>query len=98
MKILVWSARFAVFLLLFWFAVKNTDRVVVTLPGGVVWPDIPLILVMLACFAAGTLFGLLIGLPTTFRQHRELGRLRRNAQQAAASTGAADSDASSRRP
>lgn len=80
MKMIVWVLRLAVFLLVFWFAVRNMHRVTVDILGLMQWTSAPLILVMLSCFLLGTVFGILICLPTSIRHRRELYRLRKQVQ------------------
>ena len=77
MNIVVWILRFAIFLIVFWFALKNMKTVEVDVFGVYRWVDVPLILVMLASFAFGALFGLLLALPSSFRLRREIARLRK---------------------
>ena len=75
MQAVVWILRFAIVVVLVWFAVKNAQMV--TLHG---LPDqtlqAPLVFVLLVTFVAGVVIGLLAWLPTVVRQRRELGRLR----------------------
>ena len=78
MQILVWLFRFAIVLVLVWFAVKNAQ--LVTLHGlpEQTW-QAPLVFVLLIVFVCGVVIGLLAWLPTVVRQRRELGRLRKAA-------------------
>jgi lipopolysaccharide assembly protein A len=76
MNIVIWILRFAIFLIVFWFALRNMRTVEVDV-FGLRWSEAPLILVMLASFTIGAFFGLLLALPSTFRLRRELGRLRK---------------------
>lgn len=91
MKIVVWILRFAIFLIVFWFALRNMKPVEVDIFGVLHWDEAPLILVMLASFALGTVFGLLLALPSSFRQRRELNRLRKE-QARASQVGAASAE------
>jgi putative membrane protein len=77
MKILTWVLRFAVFLLLFMFAVHNTEPVVLHLVLGHVW-QAPLAIVLLVVFALGALLGIFSLLGLIFRQRREISRLKRS--------------------
>ena len=82
MQALVWILRFLIVVILVWFAVKNSQDVVL---NG--FPDqtlkAPLVFVLLVVFVAGVVIGLLAWIPTVVRQRREIGRLRRaSAQQA----------------
>ena len=71
-------------MLLLALAVKNTDTATLRLYFDVAW-QAPLVVVMLlAFFAAGALFGLLAALGALLRQRREIGRLRREARARAA--------------
>lgn len=76
MKILVWGLRLVVFLLLFVFALQNTEPANVRLLFGQVW-QAPLVMVLMLFFAGGALFGVLALLGLVFRQRRELARLKR---------------------
>jgi uncharacterized integral membrane protein len=76
MRVLAWTLRIILFLALFLFALKNTDTVVLHLYFDQVW-QVPLILLLLVFFAAGTAMGVLATLATVFRQRRELARLQR---------------------
>ena len=69
MRYLLWAVKFGLFLLVFSFAVKNTDTVAVRWYLGVEWLA-PLIFVMLVAFCAGVAFGVLACLPRLFRLRR----------------------------
>ena len=56
MRALIWSLRILVFLVLFAFAVKNTDTVAVRLFFGAAW-QVPLIIALFIFFLAGALAG-----------------------------------------
>ena len=77
MRYLVWVLRLAVFVVVLLFALKNTGTVDVNFFADHVVSDVPLIVVMLAVFVLGTLFGLLITAPVIMRRRREAARLRR---------------------
>ena len=77
MQVLVWIFRFAIVLVLVWFAVKNAQPVTLYGLPEQAW-QAPLVFVLLIAFAAGVVIGLLAWLPTVVRQRRELGRLRRH--------------------
>ena len=83
MQAIVWILRFAIVVVLVWFAVKNAQDV--TLYG---LPDqslkAPLVFVLLVVFVAGVIIGLLAWVPTVIRQRREIGRLKRSAEKQAA--------------
>src|SRR5690606_13992297 len=77
MRYFVWALRLLVFVAVLMFALKNTDPVAVNFYAGYVIQDVPLIVVMLATFVLGTLFGLLLTVPAAMRRRREAMRLRR---------------------
>src|SRR5688500_15738027 len=83
MQPIVWIVRFAIVIVLVWFAVKNAQMI--TLQG---LPDqtlqAPLVFVLLVAFIAGTVIGLLAWVPTVVRQRREIARLKRAAEKQAA--------------
>lgn len=83
MRFLIWVARIAVFVILLGIAVKNSDIVTVRLFLGASW-QVPLVMVMLICFAAGATVGLTALLTTLFRQRHELVQLRRDQQRTGA--------------
>jgi len=76
MRYLTWILKFALFVLVLAFAVKNTDPVTVRYYLGGEWQS-PLIFVLLVAFCAGVAAGLAAGLPRLFRQRREIAALRR---------------------
>lgn len=67
---------FALFLLALGFALKNSDTVAVNYYLGYQW-QAPLVLVMLACFAAGAAAGVAASLSFIFRQKRDILALKR---------------------
>jgi lipopolysaccharide assembly protein A len=79
MRLVTWTIRLALFLLLLVFAVWNTEPVTLRFWFGQAW-QAPLVFVLLAFFVAGALFGIAAVLGTTLRQRREIGRLRREAR------------------
>ncbi|MCO6433142.1 LapA family protein [Nitrosomonas nitrosa] len=58
MRISIWILRIVIFLLLVSFAAKNTEIVSVNYYLGFEW-QVPMIIVLLACFVLGTAFGFL---------------------------------------
>lgn len=78
MRYLAWAIKLLVFVLVVLFAYKNTAPVEVVFFDGVLWSDVPLIVVMLVTFALGGLLGVVIMLPSTWRGRREAGRLRKD--------------------
>ena len=87
MRYLRWILWILVFVLLFGFAIKNTDVVAVHYFLGWEWRP-PLSLVLFVFFAAGAVLGVLAGTVALYRQRRELVELRREqrAMQAASQT------------
>ncbi|CAG0927648.1 MAG: Lipopolysaccharide assembly protein A [Rhodocyclaceae bacterium] len=81
MRYLVWLLRIALFVVLLGFAVKNNDVVTLRFFFDAAWP-LPLVVVMLLFFAAGTLAGLSAALGTFLRQRRQLVRLKQQLGQA----------------
>lgn len=75
MRALIWVFRLFLFLLLFGFAVKNDDAVVLRFFFGTQW-QVPLVLVILLFVVIGVLIGVTATLATLYRQHREIGHLR----------------------
>ncbi len=75
MRALIWVFRLFLFLLLFGFAVKNDDVVVLRFFFGAQW-QLPLVLVILLFVVIGILVGVTATLATVYRQHREIGHLR----------------------
>lgn len=76
MRYVTWTLRLVVFLFLLAFAVKNTDPVTLRFYFELAW-QAPLIVLLLAFFAAGAVFGLAAALTTLFAQRREIARLKR---------------------
>ena len=78
MQTVLWILRFAIVLVLVWFAAKNSEPVrLVGLPGQE-WM-VPLVFVLLVVFIAGMVIGLLAWVPTVVKQRREMSRLRKAA-------------------
>ncbi len=75
MTILTWVIRFVIFFFLVVFAVQNTDPVTLNLLLDQVW-QAPLVIVLLAFFAAGAVLGALSLVGVLYRQRREISRLR----------------------
>lgn len=73
MKFLVWGLRFAILVVLVWFSVKNAG--LVTLHAYPWTWEAPLVLIILAFFAAGVLLGLLATLSTVWKLKREVRSL-----------------------
>ena len=83
MQALVWILRFLIVLVLVWFAVKNSQEIVLNGLPDQQWKA-PLIFVMLVAFVAGVVIGLTAWIPTVVRQRRELAKLKRAAERQAA--------------
>jgi uncharacterized integral membrane protein len=76
MRIVTWTIRLLVFVLLVAFAAKNTDPVTLRFYFDLALQT-PLILALFAFFALGALFGVLSLLGTVLRQRREIAALKR---------------------
>ncbi len=76
MRVIAWAVRLALFVALLAFAAKNTDPVTLRFYFGLSW-QVPLVLLLLAFFAAGVVLGLAAMSGTWFAQRREISRLRR---------------------
>ena len=81
MRIVTWTIRLVVFVLLVAFAAKNVDPVALRFYFGVELKA-PLVLVLLGAFALGALFGAAALLGTLVRQRREISLLRKPAEPA----------------
>jgi putative membrane protein len=79
MRLVTWTIRIALFILLLAFAARNTAPATLKFYFDLAW-EAPLILLLLAFFAAGALFGLVAALGALLRQRREIGRLRRESR------------------
>lgn len=80
MRYFIWALRLLVFVAVLMFALKNTDPVTVRFYAEHLVSEVPLIVVMLACFLVGTIFGLLLTVPAGMRRRRELARTRREVE------------------
>ena len=76
MRILTWTIRLIVFVLLVAFAAKNADPVTLRFYFDLA-VQTPLVVVLFAFFLAGALFGMLALLGTLLRQRREIARLKK---------------------
>ena len=79
MRVLLWCCRISIFLFFLAFALKNVEPVSVSFFFETSW-HAPLIIVVLAFFAAGVVLGLLALVGTVFGLRREVSRLKRQAQ------------------
>ncbi|WP_417067665.1 LapA family protein [Niveibacterium terrae] len=75
MRILIWLLRALVFFVLLGFALKNDALVSLRFFFETEW-RVPLIVVVLAAFAAGVLLGVTAAVMTLLTQRREIARLR----------------------
>jgi len=76
MRLVTWAVRLLVFLLLVAFAAKNVEPVKLRFYFDLVL-EAPLVAVLFAFFAAGTLFGILALVGSLLRQRREISDLKR---------------------
>jgi uncharacterized integral membrane protein len=83
MRIVTWTIRIALFILLLAFAARNTEPATLRFYFDLAW-EAPLVVLLLAFFAAGALLGLLAAVGGMMRQRREIWRLRREARVQAA--------------
>jgi lipopolysaccharide assembly protein A len=81
MRIVTWTIRLAVFLLLVAFAAKNTEPVMLRFYFDLAL-QAPLVLVLFGFFVLGALFGVAALLTTLLRQRREISFLRKPAEPA----------------
>jgi uncharacterized integral membrane protein len=79
MRFVTWTIRIALFILLLAFAARNTAPATLHLYFDLAW-EAPLVLLLLAFFAAGALFGVVAAAGALLRQRREIARLRREAR------------------
>ena len=76
MRLVTWAIRLIVFVLLIAFAAKNVEPVTLRFYFDLAL-QAPLVVLLLAFFAVGALFGVLALVGTLLRQRREIGLLRR---------------------
>ena len=76
MRIVTWTIWLVVFLLLIGFVAKNAEPVTLRFYFDLAL-QAPLITVIFASFAVGSVFGILAVIPRLLRQRRELARLAR---------------------
>ena len=76
MRLLTWTLRFILFLVVVAAAAKNVEPVVLRFFFELSL-QAPLVLVLLGAFALGALFGVAALLGTVLRQRREISSLRR---------------------
>lgn len=78
MRLAAWLLKLTFFLLVLWFALKNTTPVALRFTSNWVWEQVPLIVVMLACVALGALLGALALALPIYKMRREVLQLRRS--------------------
>jgi uncharacterized integral membrane protein len=78
MTYLGWIFKFALFVVVLTFAIKNTDVVTVRYFFGGEWQT-PLVFALLVAFCVGVAVGLMAGLAQLVRQRREIAALKRAA-------------------
>ena len=76
MRYLSWAFRILLFVLLFGFALKNSDPVTVRFYLGAQW-EASLALVVLVFFAVGVAAGVIACFAYVYRQRREILQLRK---------------------
>ena len=76
MRIVTWTIRLVVFVLLAAFGAKNVEPVTLRFYFDVA-VQAPLILILFGAFALGALFGILAVVPKVVRQRREISTLKR---------------------
>jgi uncharacterized integral membrane protein len=84
MDLIGWLLRLLFFVLALWFALQNTVPVPLRLTPTQGWSQVPLVVVILACFVAGAVAGVLALVPHLLRQRRRIMTLSRAAGQQAA--------------
>jgi len=75
MRYILWLLKFALFVVVLSFAVKNTDTVTVHYYLGYDW-QAPLVVVALVFFCAGAVISILAGLFRQVRLQREISTLK----------------------
>jgi lipopolysaccharide assembly protein A len=76
MRVVTWTIRLVVFILLLAFAAKNVEPVALRFYFDLAL-QAPLVLVLFGFFAAGVLFGVIAMVGTLLRQRRQIGLLKR---------------------
>ena len=79
MRVFLWGCRISIFLLVLFFALKNTAPVTVFFFFDKDW-QAPMIFVLLAAFACGTVFGLLSLMGSLIGLRRKVSALKREIQ------------------
>jgi uncharacterized integral membrane protein len=81
MDLIGWLLRLAFFVLVLWFALQNTDPVPLHLGPNRGLSNVPLVVVILACFIAGAIAGMVALVPHLLRQRRRITALSRTVDQ-----------------
>ncbi len=97
MKLAAWLLKLGFFLLVLWFALKNTTPVPVRFNSELVWEHVPLIVVMLVCVAIGALLGALALALPIYKMRREVAQLRRSSPAISSSESSSERMASAAR-
>ena len=77
MRIVTWTIRLIVFVLLLAFAAKNVEPVTLRFYFDLAL-QAPLVVLLFAFFAVGALFGVLALVGTVLRQRRDISQLKRD--------------------
>jgi uncharacterized integral membrane protein len=81
MDLIGWLLRLAFFVLVLWFALQNTDPMSLHISPTQSWSYVPKVAVILACFVAGALAGMVAMVPYLLRQRRRIALLSRAVEQ-----------------
>jgi uncharacterized integral membrane protein len=92
MRYLVWAVKLVIFAVVVLFAYKNMQPVDVQFFGQFSYADVPLVVVMLIAFVLGTLLGVFLMLPSTWRRRREASRLQRDLKRVQQVSGVVSTD------
>jgi putative membrane protein len=83
MDLLGWLLRLVFFVLALWFALQNTAPVELHFTSTRSFSDVPLVVVILTCFIAGAVAGVVALVPHLLRQRRRITALSRTVDQQA---------------
>ncbi len=97
MRLAAWILKLGFFLLVLWFALKNTTPVPIRFSSELVWEHVPLIVVMVLCVALGALLGALALALPIYKMRREVAQLRRTSTVASTAESSAERMASAAR-
>ena len=73
-----WTVRPIIFSILLVFSIRNTEPTILRFVLDYAW-EAPLVIILLAFFAAGAILGMLSVVGVIYRQRREISRLKREA-------------------